>query len=318
MFFKTKLSMDKNTLLTRLGFQDTDHKSSKHDSAIHFVRQPEMIKQIYDTFCSHLPTRLPNDLYSIPGELAQTTMEVDCNRYITESPITKGHAQYKQTIGFVDGVIYIERKHIIKYGYQPIIFEVTPDELESLKNGELERYPGAFCLPDVSPIDWVGISSQIGISIEYHTIYTSHMRLPPQLKEMKFSLHDSDVFSYQDGDVFSNHTYIRSCKQLVKGHIRIDNYILDTDLVQWNFETKFHKTSAADIIRQVKLYREYKDREYYHPTEIFWFTLTFFDLSDMEQSELFNADIKWIRMGSKFDMWWDDQQRIPKKARLIL
>ena len=329
--------MNNNTLLTKLGFQDIDHKSSKHDAAVHFVYQPEILRQIHDAYYSHRPCGYqypPSDHmvreYSIPGEVAQFTMTVDPVRYSTESPIVKGRAQYKQTIGFVDGVIDVKRRYMIKSGYQPVIFEVTPDELELLKKGELERYPGAFCLPDTSStMDWCGIKAQIGIT-GYDKKFDEGYHLPPGLIELFFHLPPGLIqlfFHLRRGDVFplcidnekfkERFRYIQSCNQLVKGYRRIDNYELCADYMQWNIETKFHKTSAADIIRQVKLYREYKDGNL-RPEEIFWFTLTFFDLSDTEQSELSNAGIYWIRMGHQFDQWWKDQQHIPKRARLVL
>ena len=275
--------------------------------------------------------------YSIPGEVAQFTVYVRPVRYSTESPIVKGRGQYKQTIGFVDGVIDVKRSYMIKSGYLTKIFEVVPDELELFKKGELERYPGAFCLPGTSStMDWCGIKARIGIT--GHERFDAKFNLPPG-SHLSFHLRSGDLFSIHSlvvsGYVHVEYEkseerfrYIQSCTQLVKGYERIDNYQLHADEMQWNIETKFHKTSAADIIRQVKLYREYKDMLtidscgfYYRnlrPEEIFWFTLTFFDLSDTEQSELSNAGIYWIRMGHQFDQWWKDQQHIPKRARLVL
>ena len=80
-------------------------------------------------------------------------------------------------------------------------------------------------------------------------------------------------------------------------------------------ETKYHKTSASDIIRQIGLYKEYEsaiqDKCGYNYTE--WCVLTFFDLSDLEQLELDIAKIKWIKMGARFNEWWSKRQNVTQK-----
>ena len=78
---------------------------------------------------------------------------------------------------------------------------------------------------------------------------------------------------------------------------------MSTRYLRLYIETKYHKTSASDIIRQVGLYKEYLPPQ----SSFRWCVLTFFDLSDLEQTELVNAKINWIRMGSRFDDWWTQQ-----------
>jgi hypothetical protein len=307
--------MQNNTLLSKLGFQDPDKKNSKHDAAIHFVRQPEVLQQINDEFFSI--DKKVIDAYSIPGDKAQITVTVIKPTYETEHPITKGKGQYKQTIGFIDGILRAIRNYTITSGYQTIIFEVTSDDLDALKNKRLERFPDAFCLPDAVPVCWDVVETQIG----------QKWREQGQINELLYSPREGKTVSDTDAAFAPDNSYYsQSVKKpttdknpiFVKGYSKIENYVYvyDDDRYErtctWLFETKFHKTSAADIIRQVKLYREYM-------SENCWFTLTFFDLSDTEQSELSNAGIRWIRMGTKFDRWWNDQQQhTHKRARLEL
>ncbi len=107
--------MQNNTLLSKLGFQDPDKKNSKHDAAIHFVRQPEVLQQINDEFFSsfHIGYGDVIEAFSIPGEKAQIIVTGIKSTYETEHPITKGKGQYKQTIGFIDGVLRVTRNYAI-------------------------------------------------------------------------------------------------------------------------------------------------------------------------------------------------------------
>ncbi len=72
----------------------------------------------------------------------------------------------------------------------------------------------------------------------------------------------------------------------------------------FHIETKFHPTSASDIVRQVKLYDEYLSYKY--P----WLILTFFQLSNLEQEELKLAKLNWIHLGgNKFNEWYEQKQK---------
>ena len=317
--------MKNSTLLSKLGFSDPDHKSSQHDAAIHFVRQPAMLAQIGAMFDPPDKDKLleTTKAYSIPGDLARVVEVVKEIEYATESPITKGNNQYKQTIGFIDGYIRYSKSFVVAHGFQPILFEATAEDLDMLKKGKLERYPNAFCLPDAvvqeGPVMFRGLSL-------FRPVHDGGTAVDDKSFSGLYEL----IFSPHDGRSFSSKSYegvFRADKKLdplkpiqrvpywtnwIQGWINVKhhNVGLETKRSEWKFETKFHKTSAADILRQVNLYREDWD-------DSRWFALTFFDLSELEQNELSNANIYWIRMGSKFDEWWKEQQRPAKQARLV-
>jgi hypothetical protein len=310
--------MKNNTLLAKLGFADKDRKSAQHDAAIHFVRQPAMLAQIDATF---FPTNITDitEAYSTPEDSAHVTVDLKETYYATEQPITKGEGPYKQTIGFIDGCLHVTKSVIVTRGFQPIVFEVTVEELDKLKRGQLERYPNAFCVPDAvvqeQPVRFRG-QAVVETSYNNHQ-YDAEIALG-ELYELVFSPRNYEAFSYYrdcSRPVLHGATRadsIRHWTGWVPGWVPVLNHTVWSKTMRWNMETKFHETSAADILRQVKLYREY-DRE-----RASWFALTFFDLSALEQNELSNADIAWIRMGGpRFDEWWKDQQRPAKQARLV-
>ena len=73
-----------NTLLARMGFQDPDAGSTRHDRACQFLAREEDGLLIAD--CVFKEFRGEHEFYS--GDI--------------EKPLTKGEGQYKQTIGFID------------------------------------------------------------------------------------------------------------------------------------------------------------------------------------------------------------------------
>lgn len=103
------------TLLANLGFNDPDKSSKKHDLGCHFLVQPHIIEKITKNsknlffptkdilFYGHTHDKDSNKSthlkYCANGKyIINTTLN-------TEVPITKGENQYKQTIGFIDGII---------------------------------------------------------------------------------------------------------------------------------------------------------------------------------------------------------------------
>jgi hypothetical protein len=79
--------------------------------------------------------------------------------------------------------------------------------------------------------------------------------------------------------------------------------LTDSENIKLFIETKFHKTSAFDMIRQIKLYREYMTANHN-----IWCVVMFFDLTNTEQTELEISNIKWIKMGDKFETWYQEQK----------
>ncbi len=85
-----------------------------------------------------------------------------------------------------------------------------------------------------------------------------------------------------------------------------------TQTQTFRIETKFHPTSASDIIRQIKLYDEYLTIK--QP----WLILTFFPLSNLEQDELTAAKLHWIQLGGhEFNLWFNAKQNESYQTALL-
>lgn len=89
------------TLLSSLGFQDPDKRNDAHDELCRFVGRPDVATHIS---CGLVGER--GGYYSPNGETKA--------RANFEHPISKGHGQYKTTIGFVDVVLFVPRPDIDK------------------------------------------------------------------------------------------------------------------------------------------------------------------------------------------------------------
>ncbi len=131
-----------------------------------------------------------------------------------------------------------------------------------------------------------------------------------------FENEKKSILHYQNGTHFQIYNLICKnemyyCKVLCK-NFKYDSKISITQFQNFHIETKFHPTSASDIIRQVKLYDEYLTFKY--P----WLILTFFQLSNLEQEELKFAKLNWIHLGgNKFNEWYENKQKETIQSALI-
>jgi hypothetical protein len=75
-----------------------DHKNEKHDMAIHFLSQPEILVQVCKSFelcCSTNHQYFGGVTVNLfPSNAIDIVVK-------TERPITKGYDQYKQTVGLL-------------------------------------------------------------------------------------------------------------------------------------------------------------------------------------------------------------------------
>ncbi len=103
--------MKKNTLVQNLGFADLDHKNAKHDAAIHFIKQPEILIKIIENLKIEYPVYTPNKLQgpgfekNVPFVNAKI-LRLENIEVETEVIVSKGkNPENKYAIGFLDGVI---------------------------------------------------------------------------------------------------------------------------------------------------------------------------------------------------------------------
>lgn len=75
-----------------------------------------------------------------------------------------------------------------------------------------------------------------------------------------------------------------------------------TDYLQIGVEVKITPVPVGDIIRQINLYREYaKDIRK-------WWVVTAFDISMMDLKMLATSNIKYLKLGNKFDHWCEQKE----------
>ena len=109
--------MKKNTLIQSLAFADIDHKNTKHDSAVHFIKQPHILKSIIESLHVNYPTFYNNELvgmgYQSKLPLNDTKLKTVLNIHLeTEAVITKGsNKDNKYAIGFMDGILEFEAEY---------------------------------------------------------------------------------------------------------------------------------------------------------------------------------------------------------------
>jgi hypothetical protein len=83
-------SHERTTLSQKFGFQDSDRGEPEHDSAISYLRQPEILLACF--------TNHPNSQKVIK----QKGFRLEINLIESEKLLTKGTGQYATTLGFLD------------------------------------------------------------------------------------------------------------------------------------------------------------------------------------------------------------------------
>jgi hypothetical protein len=298
--------MKRNTLLANLGFSDLDHKNEKHDMAIHFLSQPEILVQV----CKSLeiyPLTQNRQSAGIDVRLFSTdAIDISVK---TEVPIIKGHDQYKQTIGFIDGIITFELQYtgINNTGWK-YETELSLEEFEIFtKSTEIGE-----CKFHSKKQTWCDLECNANINGQM-------VRLQPIGKDRMSNDGYQTIYAHKrDGKwtANTNNFTMNDNMRLLSVWTKTNEQPLLTgsEYGKLFIETKYHKTSASDIIRQIKLYREYMTTN-----DNNWCVLTFFDLTNTEQAELECANIHWIKMGDKFEIWYQNQKNsVCKKSKCHL
>ena len=252
--------MRKNTLLSKLGFQDKDKLNPMHDALVQYISLPQNLRKLLsviklstppksacdkcktiklfehdkiDTYCCVKPayqSREDNKIYSYKPSNGYNTIYYYISdvkvkhkvRMHAEVPLSKGDGQYKCTIGFIDGILNID------YVY------------------EIER------------------------------------------------------------------TFLTDAKK--KDTVKKDT-VEHTDYVSMLIESKVFETPIGDILRQIKLYREYM---VYKPNLTLLLTPESFKITPSNKKLLSDNGIKWISVGSKFNEWYEKEITEKGDAELIL
>ena len=94
------------TMLARLGFADADRREPEHDLACRYVLEnaERIVRLLWPVKEAELCTclwRTPTHGFIAHGSL---THDVDITHARQESVLSKGHGQYKTTVGFLDAV----------------------------------------------------------------------------------------------------------------------------------------------------------------------------------------------------------------------
>lgn len=80
-------------------------------------------------------------------------------------------------------------------------------------------------------------------------------------------------------------------------------------------EVKVNPTEIGDILRQIKLYREYLSSEL---SRNMWYLVTTFDINEEAQEQLLDEGIQWIKLGPKFDAWFNERTKSKGKPIMEL
>jgi hypothetical protein len=84
------------TLLTQLGFADPDRKNERHDRAIQYLAQGEMMKRMVEV-CGVVPVSTVKN-----ARVAQRRLTPEFER-----PVVKGSGDYRMIVGFLDLTLWM-------------------------------------------------------------------------------------------------------------------------------------------------------------------------------------------------------------------
>lgn len=81
-----------------------------------------------------------------------------------------------------------------------------------------------------------------------------------------------------------------------------------TELFSVGIEVKIEKVPVGDILRQIALYREYSNANY-------WIVVTDYDMTEIEVKAMKSEDIDYLRLGENFGKWIKEQSDKPIKIQ---
>jgi hypothetical protein len=335
--------MRQTTLLGKLGFQDADHKTKKHDAGAHFFAEKETLCRICDMFelwpklywgeTRHFKYDLTRISLQPPTEVTREIVDIELR---TEVPLSKGEHQYKTTIGFIDGVVKFRCCVSGKvFPWKRVHLFVTEKQHQECQMNECKDFPQTLC---EKCTQWKDMPIRVifadgKIPAEYYGC-----------TDFRMSNEDSTLMQYTDKNGEQQTSYTKNingskaitltdsyvpCMLVLDFHTRYVSALQEQPSQQRevdafytiHIETKCHPVPASDIVRQINLYREYMSGGLWAWTSsnFRWFALTCFDLSETEQADLKCSNITWVRLGALFDAWYDSkQEHPPKKARCEL
>ncbi len=330
----------KNALLSSFAFEDPDHKISQHDAALHFLAQDHVIVDVLKSLdIVKTPQQYANKNVHKCKQKSCTCMHVcvfdheqkdivkNCTLQAYQV-VTKGINQSKETIGFHDGIlccnILWKSEPHVKY----LEHELTYNEFVMCCAGTDSHR--ACCSRFVK--HWNFFQSK---ALFKDKIVWAKKKVFGGNNSMHILGESAPFLKKQDGapNEWCRETepdFILRVDENVK---KVPGWMLHetttteiTEVKRLIIETKFHKTSASNISRQINLFRAFPTTDvnysssysqYFNSANYsFWCVATFFDLSELEQEELRRARIFWIRMGPRFDAWWLQQQHLLPNQRV--
>lgn len=280
------------TLLAKLGFADQDKQDPRHDLACQYLTTLEVmerivafvtapfIKSVDKTCTTTVLTKDEynhwNDKYGTVFRGRKWTSVGGTGNPSLEHPLSKGDGQYKTTIGFLDVVIpYKIRTDWDGENGKAVREEVWEDSLGKSYSNWNEASEAMSKVRAEFP--------QFDRGINYHE-WDDKCRTHPEWP-------NSRIRYPVEWRVCRRHEYD------------------DRKLV---VEVKITPLGLGDIIRQLKLYREFdfSVAGTYARTPIDWVVATAFPLSDSEVSILRDREkIHHVRLGSSFEKWAEWQKR---------
>lgn len=146
--------MKRNTLLQSIGFADQDHKNARHDAALHFIKQPHILKKIIEQLQLNYPSFIESLKKGygfekvLPLQKPFKIIEIKNIKAESEVLLSKGKTiDTKYTIGFMDGVIEYDIEFEVnvhrQLDHQKVIANITQEELTQIQEKKHPFYLSA-------------------------------------------------------------------------------------------------------------------------------------------------------------------------------
>ena len=260
--------MQRATLLSKLGFSDKDKENSKHDIVATFLGQPDIISLVYPQVFNCSPA----------DEIKNISVE-------TEVPLSKGQRQYKTTIGFIDGVIKFDVgidvdiddwNSVVGMKFRANLHDLSQLEclhgtkLESKKCTNWRTWSQKTNSDDDSNENYCCVFSDFHELLSVNESIETEWLIEKSISRSGESVDESDVQS----EITDYNVAILTSGDS-KCHLRFGDIpvkylggkVPTTKMRHWETETiyvesKITPVTTGDVLRQIKLYKEYIDDDY--------------------------------------------------------
>ena len=281
------------TYLAKLGFSDPDLREPIHDLACQYMKtQPTLERLARFLGIEHGPQ---SRCFELPKTRYKTEQESHVSKVITsystqlEREITKGHNQYKTTVGFIDFCVKID----------------TEEQHTSVRRRQLNgRY------------SWLGSGLHDQECAEVFGKAVEHLipdNLTPQAvievaKPESSPIHN--MFRWFEGEI--GHRFLSSQAEGFIERLQINkdyspdwkniaDYSTPCDSTVHCIEVKVTPVTICELLRQINIYKSYSQFQS-------WIVATTYSLSVADLKCLTDENLKHIYLGQHFQTYLAEQK----------